>query len=64
MGGKRRVEKKAGQKESNGGGRASSLFSAMPNLEGERLPSKSKPGDQLQEDTEKNNNESIYQAHM
>jgi hypothetical protein len=36
MGGKRRVENMAWQNESNGGERASSLFSATPNLEGER----------------------------
>lgn len=50
MVGKRKVEKKAGQNDSNGGRRASSLFSATPNLEGERFSSKSMPDDQPTQD--------------
>lgn len=65
MGGKRRVENRARQNESNGGERASSLFSATPNLEGERSSSKSKCDDQTtQEDPEKSNNEIIYESNM
>jgi hypothetical protein len=65
MEGKRRVENRARQNEPNGGERASSLFSAAPNSEGERSSSKSKTDDQAtQEDPEKSNNIIIYYANM